>query len=82
MYLIDEELQDEGGDAAINSNEEVYGSQNHVSCARNSEHKGCWIHQRGDGPSGRKDTLREFKKNDAEYLVKSVKPQACSGTDP
>lgn len=54
MYLIYKQLQDEGCDAAIDSNEQVDGSQKHIRCARDSEHKGCWVHKRGDGPPKKK----------------------------
>lgn len=50
MYLVYKQLQDEGGDAAVDSNEEVDGSQNHISCTWDGEQKGCWVHERGDGP--------------------------------
>lgn len=50
LYLVNKQLQDEGGDAAVDSDEEVDGGQNDVGCAGDSEHKGCWVHQRGDGP--------------------------------
>lgn len=50
LYLVYKQLQDEGGDAAVDSNEEVDGGQNDISCARDSEQKGGWVHERGDGP--------------------------------
>ena len=53
MYLINKQLQDEGGDAAVDPDEEVDGGQDHVGRAGDGEHKGCWVHQRGDGPPGK-----------------------------
>lgn len=50
LYLINKQLQDEGGNAAVDSNEEIDGGQNNIGCAGDSEQKGCWVHQRGDGP--------------------------------
>lgn len=50
MYLVNKQLQDEGGDAAVDSNEKIDGGQNDVGCAGDFEHKGRWVHQRGDGP--------------------------------
>lgn len=50
IYLIYKQLQDEGGNAAVDSNEEVDGGQKYISCAWDSEHKGCWVHKRGYGP--------------------------------
>lgn len=50
FYLIYKQLQDKGGYAAIDSNEQVDGSQNHISCTGNSEDKGCWVHKWSDGP--------------------------------
>jgi len=54
VYLVNKQLQHEGGDAAVDPDEEVDGGQHHVGRARDGEHEGCWVHQRGDGPSERK----------------------------
>lgn len=50
LYLIYKQLQYEGGDAPINTNKEVDGGQNHISCARYGENKRRWVHQRSYGP--------------------------------
>lgn len=49
-YLVNKQLQDKCGNAAVDADEEVDRGQNDISCAGNAEHKGCWVHQRGDGP--------------------------------
>lgn len=55
LYLVYKQLQHKCGDAAVDPDEEVDGGQNNVGRAWNGEHKGCWVHQRGDGPPTRND---------------------------
>lgn len=55
FYLVNNQLQDEGGNAAVDTDEEVDGGQNDISRAGDGEHKRCWIHQRGDGPPEKSD---------------------------
>lgn len=50
LHLIYKQLQDEGGDAPVDADKEVDGSQNNISRAWNGENKGCWVHQRSDRP--------------------------------
>lgn len=50
-YFINKELEDEGGYAAIDADEEVDGGEHHIGCAGHREHKGGGVHQRSDGPT-------------------------------
>ena len=51
-YLVHKQLQDEGGHAAVDADEEVDGGQHHVGRAGHREEEGGRVHQRGDGPPG------------------------------
>lgn len=53
-YIIGEELQDKGGHAPIDANEEIHTGQHNICRARDFEHKGGWIHERSDGPPGKR----------------------------
>lgn len=53
-YIVSEELQDKGGHTPIDANEEIHTGQHNVGCAGDFEHKGSWIHERGDGPPGKR----------------------------
>lgn len=49
--LINKELQDECGNAAVDADEEIDGGEDHVSSAGNWEDEGCRVHQWSDGPT-------------------------------
>lgn len=51
-YIVGEELQDKCGHTSIDANEEIHTGQHNICRARDFEHKGGWIHKRGDGPPG------------------------------
>lgn len=61
-YVIYKQLQNKGGHAAVDADEEVDGGENHVSCARNGEHKGCWVHQRSYRPPKIKNLIHYQKR--------------------
>lgn len=50
-YIVAEQLQDEGGDATVNADEDVDTGKGHVGRAGDLEEEGGRIHQGGDGPS-------------------------------
>lgn len=50
-HLIDKQLQDEGGDTAIDANEEVDGGEDHVGSAGDGEDEGGWVHEWSDRPT-------------------------------
>lgn len=60
LYLVNKQLQDEGGDAAVDSDEEVDGGEDYIGCAWDAEQKGRWVHQRGDGPPERDDEFIQY----------------------
>ena len=49
-HVVPKQLHDEGGDAAVDADEDVDAGENHVGRAGNGEEEGGWVHQRGDGP--------------------------------
>lgn len=53
-YVVGEELQDKGGHTTIDANEEVHTGQHNIRCAGDFEHEGGWIHERSDGPPGKR----------------------------
>lgn len=57
-HLINKELQDKGGNAAIDADEEVDGGEDHVGSARDGEDEGGWVHEWSDRP-----TATETNKN-------------------
>ena len=55
-YIVCKELQYESGHTAIDADEEVHTGEDHIGGAGDLEHKGCWVHERGDGPPGETQT--------------------------
>ncbi len=53
-YVAAKKLQNEGGDAAVDSYQDVHAGQNHVGRAGDLEEERGRVHQRGDGPAGRR----------------------------
>lgn len=51
-------LEEEGGNSCCDAYEEVDDYQEHVSCARNLEPEGCWVHDGSDGPPGTEDVRK------------------------
>lgn len=48
--MIPEELHDEGGDAAVDPDEDVDAGEDHVGRAGDTEEERRRVHQRRDGP--------------------------------
>lgn len=45
-YIATKKLQDEGGHAAVDSNEDVDAGEDHVGRAGDLKEERCWVHQR------------------------------------
>lgn len=69
MYLVYEQLQDERGDASIDTDEEVDGGQKHVGRAGDGEQKGRWVHQRDDRPPETDDSFIQSAKADTVLVT-------------
>ena len=50
-YVVSEEFHDEGGDAAVDADEDVDGGQHHVGRAGDLKEEGCRVHQGSDRPA-------------------------------
>lgn len=50
QLIVGEELQHKSGHTAIDPDEEVHASEDHVGCAGDLEHEGGGVHERCDGP--------------------------------
>lgn len=50
-YITAKQLQDEGGDAPVDPNEDVDTGEDHIGCAGDLEEEWGWVHQGCDGPS-------------------------------
>lgn len=50
--MVAEQLHDEGGDAAVDANEDVDAGQDHVGRAGDLEEEGGRVHEGRDGPAG------------------------------
>lgn len=51
-HMVSKELHDEGGDAAIDADENVDAGEDHIGGAGDGEEEGGWVHERRDGPAG------------------------------
>lgn len=60
-YIAAKKLQDEGGHAAVDPNQDVDAGQHHVSRAGDLKEEGCWVHQRSYGPAVRRQTQHRVK---------------------
>lgn len=54
IYIASKQLQYECGDAAVDSYQYVHAGQNHIGCAGDLKEERGRVHQRGDGPSGKR----------------------------
>lgn len=61
IYIASKQLQDKGGDAAVDADQYVHAGQNHVGCAGDLKEEGGRVHERRDGPPARRhrDSFRE-----------------------
>lgn len=86
-YLINKELKDEGGYAAIDADEKVDGGEHHIGCAGHREHERGRVHQGSDRPTtvGQKGTrlalqyyyiyyviIKKKNKHNTYYCIESV----------
>lgn len=55
-YVTTKKLQDEGGHAAVDSDQDVDAGQDHVGRAGDFKEERCWIHQRSYGPAVQRNT--------------------------
>lgn len=51
-HVVGEELQHEGGHAAVDPDEEVHAGEDHIGGAGDLEHEGGGVHERCDRPPG------------------------------
>lgn len=56
-HVVSEQLHDEGGDAAVDADQDVDAGQDHVGSAGDLKEEGGRVHQRGDGPPGDKQDV-------------------------
>lgn len=65
-HLIYEQLQDKGGYAAVDADEEVDWGEDNISSAGDTEQEGGWIHERSDRPAEMED--REILISKKEFV--------------
>lgn len=56
-HVVTKQLHDEGGDAAVDANQDVDAGEDHVGRAGDLEEEGGRVHQGGDGPAANTDRL-------------------------
>lgn len=68
QLVVGEELQDKGGHTPIDANEEIHTGQHNICRARDFEHKGGRIHERGDGPPIEKQEESQHRQVGGGYI--------------
>lgn len=49
--MVSKKLHDEGGDAAVDADEDVDAGEDDISRAGDGEEEGCRVHEGSDGPA-------------------------------
>lgn len=71
-HIVGEELQHKSSHTAIDTNEEVHTSKDHIGIAGDLEHEGSWVHEGCDRPPD------EAQKNNVYWLSSAFPLILCT----